>query len=164
MPRIDGQLLARWQARLRDVDCTPLEFFDRVRDAVIESGLTDFRFSEVMRREKGVFSAGRIYFRIRFGRLFFDVSAFIAGRFLVVAYWLHQDWPGIADLFSEIPGVRSVIEHAVEPATYYRVDEVENLQRVIHDAIVEVVDQLSGTNGLEILPDDERQPIWEEMW
>ena len=164
MPMDDHQILARWRAQLRDVECSPLNFLDLVGTAVEETLFPDIHLSNVLRREGAFFSADRVYLRIRHQRLYFDVSAFVAGRVLSVAYWLHEDPPGLRELFSEIPAMRAVLSHLLERPTYYRVDAIETFQHVIHDAILSVCDQLADERRNPLLPNEERQPVWEEIW
>lgn len=164
MAGTDGKILARWQTQLIGVSCTPLAFFEEVEDAVRECEFPDTSFSQITRREGGSFSARRVYLRIRFDRLFFDVSAFVSGGSLVVGYWLHEDLPGISDLFSEIPGIGFLLEQTMNSATYYRVDYFEHFQRAVHDSILHVVDELSERNGTALLSEAARQPIWDEIW
>ncbi len=163
MPR-DDLILARWRAQLQDVACSPLAFLDLVHGAVEDTLFPDIEFSEILRCEGAFFSPDRVYLRIRHHRLYFDVSAFVAGRCLSVVYWLHEDPPGLRDLFSEIPGVGTVIWHVFEPPTYYRVDFIETFQHVVHDAILSVCDSLAEELRNPLLPEGERQPIWEEIW
>ena len=164
MPFTDGQILTRWRTSLTDVDCSPLTFLELVREKVLATGIPEIRISPIVRREGGVLSYGRVYLRVRRGRLFFDVSAFLSGRFLVVGYWLHKDPPGIRDLFSEIPGLNFILERIVDPATYYRVDDVENFQHAVHDAIVGASDELSERNRVTQLLEDAVDPLWGEIW
>lgn len=164
MPQPAGQIVARWRGELHGVDCSPLQFFERVAQAVEETGFPNIRFSEARRREVGFFSAERIYFRIRCEQLFFDVSAFVAGRTLVVGYWLHVDHPGLFELFSEIPGVGFLLDHLVRPATYYRVDLIQSFQHAVHDSIIHVMDELAERNGIDLLPENDRHPVWNEVW
>ncbi len=160
----EHEILARWRAQLHDVECSPLNFLDLTRTAVEETLFPDIHFSNALRREGSLFSPDRIYLRIRHHRLYFDVSAFVAGRVLSVAYWLHQDPPGLRELFSEIPGMRGVLSHLFERPTYYRVDVIETFQHVVHDAILSVCDRLAEETRNPLLPDRERQPVWEEIW
>jgi hypothetical protein len=164
MTKMSGEILARWQARLDGADCTPLEFFDLVQASVAEKDLPGISFSYVNRREKGWLSARRIYLRIRYRRLFFDVSAFVAGDSLVVGWWLHEDLPGVADLFSELPVIGFIMEKTVRAASYFSVDFTEYLQHAVHESILRVVDELSEENGLILLPDEARIPVREEIW
>lgn len=164
MTKTDGQILARWQAKLSAVDCSPLEFFDLVQALVEEKEIPDILFSSVARREGGWLTPNRLYLRIRCGRLFFDVSAFVVGGSLIVGWWLHEDSHGVADLLAEIPIFNFILEKTTRAGSYYTVDFIEFFQRTIHDSILQAVDELSEENGLGILPDEARQPIWEEIW
>lgn len=164
MPNSGGNILARWQARLENVVCSPLEFFEMVQLSVLEKELPNLSFSQIVRREGGWFSPQRVYLRIRFQKLYFDVSAFIVGNALIVGWWLHEDAPGVADLLAEIPGFGLLMEKTIGAATYYKVDFIEHFQRTVHESILRIIDELSEENGLQYLPDEARQPIWEEIW
>lgn len=159
-----GQILARWQAKLIGVDCSPMEFFEMVENAVIERELPDVSFSLVMRREGGWFSPRRMYLRIRCRKLYFDVSAFVVGNSLIVGWWLHQALPGVADLFAELPGIGFILRKTTRAATYYAVDFIEYFQRAVHDSILRLIDDLTKENEAAFLPDEARQPVWEELW
>lgn len=164
MPNSNGNILARWQTILEANVCSPLEFYQMVENELIESELPDLQLLNVTRAESGWFSPRRTYLRIRYQRLYFDVSAFMGGRFLIVGWWFHQETQGIADLFSEIPILRFLLERTTRSATYYRVDYLEFVQRSVHDSILRVVDGLRGQNGLPLLSAEARIPVWEEVW
>ena len=164
MPRSDGQLLARWRASVPAGEYTPLEFYSRVEEKLAEAEFDRLRFSEVARRERGLFAPRRVYLRIRCDHLFFDLSAFVAGNRLTVGYWLHADHPGIADLFSEVPGMRFAIDAFTGPATYFRIDFLEAFQHLVHDTILSVLDEMSEESGEVMLAGQERVPLWEEIW
>lgn len=164
MPNPNDNILARWQTTLETNGCSPLEFFDRIENSVAECELPDLKISRITRNEGGWFSPRRIYLRIRYRRLYFDISAFVVGSSLIVGWWLHEDLPGVSDLFMEIPGFGFFVEKAIRAATYYSVDYVEYFQRAVHDSVLRVIDELSEENGLALLPEENRQPIWEKIW
>ena len=144
--------------------CTPLEFYARVHEKLSGTEFNGLRFSQVTRRERGIFSARRIYLRIRRDHLFFDLSAFLAGRRLNISYWFHCDFPDVAALFAEVPGLRFAIDAITGPSTYYRIDLLEAFQHAVHDCILSVVDELGEAGGDAMLADDARAPVWEELW
>lgn len=164
MAAANGQLLARWTWTIQTDACSPLEFYDMVEQAVSDRELPKIRFSYVIRREGGWFTPNRIYLRIRYRNLFFDVCAFVAGKNLAVSWWLHEDSPDLIDLFAEIPVIGFFIERTLRAATYCSMDTSEFVQKSIHEAVLSVADRLSEEGNLAILPDEERQPIWEEIW
>lgn len=96
--------------------------------------------------------------------MYFDISAFVVGSSLIVGWWLHEDSPGVADLFAEVPGLGFLMEKTTRAVSYYMVDFIEHFQRTIHESILRIVDELSEVTGLEPMTDEARQPIWEEIW
>lgn len=164
MPNSAGNILARWQTAQENVACSPLEFYEMVENSLTESELPSISFSQTTRNEGGWFSPRRIYLRIRYQKLYFDVSAFVVGSSLIISWWLHEDASGVTDLLAEIPGLSFLIEKTTRTATYYKVDYVEYFERTVHAAILRVIDELSEENGLSFLPDEARVPVWEEIW
>jgi hypothetical protein len=164
MSNTSGNILTRWQTSLKNVACSPLEFYELVERSLIESELPNLSFSQITRNEGGWFSPRRVYLRIRYQKLYFDVSAFVGGNALIVGWWLHEDAPGVADLLAELPGFGFLAEKTSRAATYYKVDFIEYFQRAVHASILQVIDRLSEENGLAYLPDKARIPVWEEIW
>lgn len=164
MPNQNENILARWQTALATGVCSPLEFFDRVENSLTASGLPELKISRITRSESGWFAPRRIYLRVRYQKLYFDISAFIAGDSLIVGWWLHEDVSGITDLLAELPGFGFLIGKTIRAATYYTVDFIEYFQRALHNSILRVIDELSEENGIMLSPEENRQPLWEEIW
>jgi hypothetical protein len=164
MSERNANILARWQTSLENAVCSPLEFYELVENALREAEIPNLQFSNVVRNEGGWFSSRRIYLRIRYQRLYFDVSAFVVGNFLTISWWLHEDAPGVADLFSEIPMFDFLLRNTTRAETYYQVDYIEHFQHTFHDSVLRIVDELRKENALPILTGEERTPIWEEVW
>jgi len=163
MPNPNENILARWQTALENAACSPLEFYEQVENSLAECELPNLSFSQITRNEGGWFSSRRVYLRIRYQRLYFDVSAFVAGDSLIIGWWLHEDAPGVMDLLAEIPGFGFLMERTTRAATYYTVDFVEYFQRTVHDSILRVVDDLREEHDLTCLPEEARVPVWEEI-
>lgn len=164
MPNTNDNILARWQTSLENVACSPLEFYAQVEDTLIESELPNLQFSNITRNEGGWFSLRRIYLRIQYQRLYFDISAFVGGNSLIVGWWLHLETQGLTDLFLEIPILSFLLERTTRSETYYKTDYLEFFQRTVHNSILRIVDELQEANGLPLLPPEARIPVWEEIW
>ncbi len=164
MPRADGKVLSRWRATVAPAPCSPLEFYEAVEEAIASSGDPRIRFSRIVRGEGGTAAPRRIYLRVQFDRLFFDVSAFLSGRSLVVGYWLHEDLPGVVELFEEIPGVGHLLRQFIRPVTYYRVDLLESFQHTVHDAVQMVLRNLDPTGVQPTLLREQDAPERDDIW
>jgi len=163
MPKTNGSILARWQTTLEKVGCSPLEFYDRVKNSLLECELPNLLVSQITRNEGGWFSPRRVYLRIRCQRLYFDVSSFVVGNSLIAGWWLHLDSPGVGELLTELPVLGFLMEKTSRAATYYSVDYIEYAQHAVHDSILRVVDELRAENDLTCLPGEARAPVWEEI-
>lgn len=164
MSKTNGNILARWQTTIEKAACSPLEFYDRVECSLLDCELPDLRVLRITRNEGGWFSPKRIYLRIQYQRLYFDVSAFVIGRSLIVSWWLHKQSLSVADLLAEIPGFSFLLEKIIRAATYYAVDFTEHFQRTVHKAVLQVVDNVTEQTGFAPLLEEARQPVWEEVW
>jgi hypothetical protein len=164
MAENEQQLLARWTGSIRDPGCSPMAFYELVEAELGRSVAYDVALSLVTRREGGLFTANRVYLRIAYERLFFDLSAIVSGGGMIVSYWLHASPPDLVDLVAEIPGIGFIIERTSRAVTYYSVDQIEHFQRSVHAAVLFVVDALADRVGQTPLPADARAPIWEEIW
>ena len=160
----DRQLLARWTGTIEGTSCTPLEFYKMVEQAVLEKELSGIRFATITHREGGWLTSKRVYLRIRRKKLFFDICFFPVGNSSVVSWWLHCDQFDVIDLFTEIPVVSFFIKRTIRATTYYSIDLVQYFQKAVHAAILQILDRLTEENHLNLLNDEERRPVWEEIW
>ena len=53
---------------------------------------------------------------------------------------------------------------AARPATYYRIDTMLMFQKAVHNAVLEVIDEMTTANGLRALGESERKPIMREFY
>ncbi len=164
MPRQNAEIIAHWETSIRGGALTPRVLLDRIETALREQEIDRIHFSYIVRPERGLFSARRLYLRIRFDRLFFDVSAFVNGDGLTVSYWLHREWPGLEELFGEIPVIGFLIERAAGRATYYHVDRITALQRLVHESIGRIVADAALDKPGDVLPGPGNVAIRDDIW
>lgn len=159
----NARLLTRWTSELGDAPCSPLEFYQLVQAEIMERELEHVTFSFVTRREGGVLSPQRTYLRVRLGKLFFDICAFLVGNAFVISYWLHEDTNSLFDLLTELPVLGFFLTRIFYAKTYYLVDYIQYSQQTIHQSILQVIDDLAEENDLTFLPEEVRQAVvWED--
>ena len=147
--------------------CSPLEFYELVQLEISSRELEGVGSSFITRRENGLFSPQRTYLRIRQGKLYFDICAFLIGNSFISSYWLHRNAPDAIDLLAELPVLNFLLKHTVLANTYYTVDYVEHFQRSIHESILNVIDGLSEDDDLVFLSEKAPEPnregvVWKD--
>jgi hypothetical protein len=141
-----------------------MEFYRLVEAEIAASGLPDLRFSDIRRREGGWLSPYRMYLRVRYGPLFFDIGAIVAGNSLIVSWWLHRDAGGVMDMLAEIPVISLFLRRTIRAATYYKVDLIEHFQVIVHQAVSEVIRDLTEDSKLDYVPDEDGSLVREKIW
>ena len=64
-----------------------------------------------------------------------------------------------AQSIEAIPFLGRFYAWALKPITYYRIDTALMFQKTVHNAMLEVIDELTMAKGLRGLSEDERKPI-----
>jgi hypothetical protein len=63
-----------------------------------------------------------------------------------------------------LPLLGKLYEWLFRPGTYYRLDSMEMYQNAVHNAVAEVIDQMTTAKGLRILSADERKPVMQQFY
>lgn len=67
-------------------------------------------------------------------------------------------------LVRALPILGSLYEWLFEPATYYRLDSMRMFQEAVHNAVLEVIDDMTAAKGLKLLADDVRKPVMHKFY
>ncbi len=62
-----------------------------------------------------------------------------------------------------MPLLGPIYERIFRPQTYYKVDTALMFQDAVHNAVLEVIDQISTVKGIRPLSEFERKPIMREF-
>jgi hypothetical protein len=90
----------------------------------------------------------------------------VAGILLPMAYANEQASQGKFDdnLIRSLPLLGRLYESLFKPGTYYRIDSLEMFQKAVHNAVLEVIDQMTTEKGLRALSESERKPVMHQFY
>ncbi|MBV9497463.1 MAG: hypothetical protein JOZ54_24715 [Acidobacteria bacterium] len=92
MPRT-AEVISNWHHSVEDFNTSALAFYDAVEGALRVKQAPDLRTERVEWSESGVLSAKRVYLRVSYGRLSFDVCAAPFGADFFFSWWLVRRAP-----------------------------------------------------------------------
>lgn len=156
-------VFSNWYHLLEGVKASPLEFYASVDRALERRQVPDSRSSRVEWKEGGLLSAKREYLRIRRKEYVFDICAAPFGDAFFVSWWLGEIPSGILALLGDIPIIGAFFRLFVRPLTYYRIDTAHMFQECVRAAVMEVIDEMMTSNGLQALSEWERKPILKQL-
>lgn len=82
--------------------------------------------------------------------------------------WIWNNMAMESDLSDDIlvvlPLIGSLYVWLFKPATYYRIDSTLMFQKAVHNAVLEVIDEMTNAKGLRALAEGERKPVMREFY
>jgi len=113
-------------------------------------------------------------YRITLFRLAVDLhqslmTAGIVVGIIVFLIWLMRSAVGLGlanldALLLHTPIIAGFYERFLRPLTYYRIDLALMYERAIHQAVLQVLDELTEAQKLPRLPDSDRKPIMRDFY
>ncbi len=107
-------------------------------------------------------------FRHRYPGEFLGIIVAVVAVFFLILFFLRQVVAsGLSDLDAvllRIPILGPFYERFLRPITYYRIDLMLAYQEAVHQAVLEVVDEITTTGGIKPLSELERRPILTELY
>jgi hypothetical protein len=115
----------------------------------------------VTHKEGGSFSSKRIYLRVVRQGVTFDICGAPFGSGFFASWWLGDKPMGLIksvfSLFVNVPVLGALVD-GMFVMTYWKIDSMTMYQEQVHTAVMEVLDQLTESQGLQRLSEDQRKP------
>ena len=154
-------IFAHWYHLVEGLQHSPKEFYSLIKQSLQQRNLPDIKTYEVTAREGGIFSDSREYLRVIRKEHIFDICGAPFGNGFFVSWWLGELPPGC---LINIPVIGWIFRRFLKPTTYYKIDTGMMFQQSVHNAVMEVLDQITKSKGLRILSETERKPILREFF
>jgi|ERR1041385_1432203 hypothetical protein len=157
-------IFSHWYHLIENMQQSSQQFYTVLEQAVAQRNLSDVKTGKIDYHEGGIFSANREYFRVRRKAHVFDICAAPYGNGFFVSWWLGEKPSPFWEMMLKIPILGPLLFAAVRPETYYKLDTALMFQSSIHQAVLEVLDQTTKTQGLRSLTELERKPILSDLF
>lgn len=157
-------IIGHWNHLFEGLQCSSQEFYARLEKAVQDRNLPDTQFGRIEIKEGGLLSARRTYLRVMRKDFIFDCCAAPFGKGFFVSWWLGEQPSGCFLFLLSIPVINILAWLVVKPITYYKIDTAHMFQSAVHCAVLEVLDQVTGVDGVRALSESERKPIMREFF
>ena len=160
----DPENIGHWNGWIGGLQASSKEFYAQVEEAVKARQVPDCKMSRVSFSEGGFFSSSREYLRVTRKDLKFDICAAPFGNSFFVSWRLLYEHTGLWAFLASIPYLGFFFRAFVRPITYYQMDTANMFQSLVHDAVLEVFENLGKANGKRSLGEAERKPVMKEFF
>lgn len=160
------KVISHWSTLIENFNASPQAFYEAVSQAIEKRQMPNAKIDRINFKESHLLSANREYLRIRCKNdFYFAICGAPFGTGFFVSWWLLLPPDGcLVSLFSGFPVLSSIARALVKPWTYYRIDTATMFQTATHQAVLEVVDEMTAAQGIKALPETERKPIMREFF
>jgi hypothetical protein len=160
------EVISQWNTLIENFQTSPQAFYAEVTRALNKRQMPNAKIDRISFKESHLLSAKREYLRISCKNdFYFAVCGAPFGTGFFVSWWLLEPPAGcLAQMFSGFPGLSGLARAMVKPWTYYRIDTATMFRTATHQAVLEVVDQITQTQNLKVLPEAERKPVLREFF
>jgi hypothetical protein len=161
-------VIAHWSTLIENINESPKKFYERIESGITKKELPDITMSESEMKEGGFFSDKRLYFTIERRNYCMDICAAPFGKGFFVSSWLSYNVGGLLNkiffYLAPIPILGSLIAPLAVDATLYQRDTTDAFLQSVHGSVLEVIDDITKTNGLKVLSESERKPIMSDFY
>ena len=137
-----------WNQHFEHMQFSVAEFYESIRNSLIEKGIPGLTISEVLRREGGIFSANRKYLQISRKCIVIEVGALCFARSGFYISCRRGTRPTIGQrLFPSRRNMQEFLEKTFYPETYYTMDVEHLFKTMVQESIIHAVEEISSVKG-----------------
>lgn len=160
------EVISSWSTLIENFQASPQDFYAEVTKAILKRRMPNASIDRISFKESHLLSAKREYLRIRCKNdFYFAICGAPFGTGFFVSWWLLEPPQGcLATMFSGFPVLSAIARAMVKPWTYYRIDTATMFRTATHQAVMEVVDQITSAENIRALPEADRKPVLREFF
>jgi len=145
---------SHWQRSFDGFQFSAEDFYEQVRKGIQSRETPSVKFDEESFVESHILSGRRKYLRITFAEYVFYVSGCAFGTGSFASWWLCVKQEGI---LNRIPILSKLMGKDRNDKTFYQQDTEAMYRAMVHGVVTDVLDGLTGAQGLRPLTELEKQ-------
>lgn len=154
------QLNNHWSRYVVGLRFSTMEFYEKLDKALLSHELENLYTEEISLSEGGVLSTKRLYLRVSWNDLQYDVCfAPFGNSDSFISWWLWRTPSGLELIFGSIPIIGVILNRIFFPETYYRVDTSNMFMTFAQSKVLKILDDIMKAQNITALPEYERYPL-----
>lgn len=158
-PQVGGTpvsaVISHWSHFFNSFSLSANEFYAELEKSMQAHNMPNSVIGRTKRKEGGLLSASREYFRIKHGDIVFDVCAAPFGNDFFISWWLYETEGAMRSLFKSTQ-LGNFLQARASKRTFYQIDEEDMFRSCVHECILEVIEKVGQEKGIRELSDAEK--------
>jgi hypothetical protein len=141
------QIMSHW-GLLLDMQFSTKEFFERLKQRLIDSGVSDISYTQLELSERVIGISKRTYLTINYKDYVFYICGAPFGNYFFTSYWTHFK-PNILEIIlRSIPIIGNPLANIGYSLTYYEYDQSASFRTLLHHHITELIKEMTTEKGV----------------
>lgn len=160
-------VISHWSTLIENFNVAPTKFYEQVEMEIRKREIPEIHLATSEMKEGGIFSTKRLYFTVERKRYCLDICGAPFGTGFFVSSWLSFSLTFLQSIllpFSVIPILGKILAPVIGDITLYQQDTTRMFQQSVHNAVLDVIDGITKTQGLKALSEGERKPVMSEFY
>lgn len=150
-----NQVLSHYGQAISKCTMSGEQFYDLLDKTIKQHQFPDVKTEKVSLKESGILSSNRIYFRVKFGNLVYDICAMQFGVDFCISSWLYETEGTVRQLL-KFTKVGDFLKERAAKKTFYEADQESMFKFCVHNSLLETIDMMCEGQGLRKLAGSER--------
>lgn len=148
---------SHWHHYMETVPFSPQEFYEAVEDAIENEEIPMVQLSRISYPQGGIFSADRIYLRVKCREYVFDICAAPFAKGFFISWWMGEIPDAARDFFANMPWIGIFFQKRQK--TFFELDNEALFKESVSHTVKKVYEALTENKGLRKLTDAEWMSI-----
>ena len=154
---------SHWNGLIPDFHFSTEEFYNRLKQEITEKGVHKIKLKTVLHKQGNELYPSRRYLRAEWKGLQCDMCFAQFGNSSFASWWVVTKTPLSKIVVTRLPLFGGWLAKNLFPITFYKIDTASMFMRLTHDAVLNVIDDITRDAGFRF-NNDERKPILQDVF
>lgn len=154
---------SHWQTAVPDFKFSSIKFYELLQQKIQSNQIKGLKISKTTLRENTIVSPYRIYLKVTWHELEYNICCAWAVNSTFFSSWLLLKNSLFQKLILKIPFIGNWLFNKLYPLTFYKHDTTSIFMSYIHNALLSVVDEIIKDTGTR-LSEQQRTPIMKSIF
>lgn len=158
------EVVSRWNVLIPNFNHSSKDFYDALIEEINAHEIEGIRKGVNPRITRGAFSRKRNYLIVRYDDFLIEICAAPFGKSFFVSYWVLNEDNRFEIAIGRIPWLGKRLVKWFYPVTAYRIDTIEMYRILIHNLVIEKIDEMLASEKLERLSENQKIPVLKDIF
>lgn len=154
---------SHWQTGYQGFNYSSLEFYELLTNELKSKNIERVHINNITLREGTVFSAKRIYLRVVWQDLEYNICCAVFVDSTFFSSWLLIRNSFFQNILLKIPFVGAWLHNKIYPQTFFKSDTTSMFMTYVHNILISTIEEITKETGIR-MSDADKKPVLKNIF